>query len=159
MSTIPHPPEQLPQRFQSGAAAVEFILTFPAVLLCIYLLVVYSLVFLVQQTMTFAASEGSRAAGISTTASRDLIARTRINEIMATLPTSIRDKIQPPTVETNLDASACGATQLTRNDGFSCIRVSINYPFASNPAIILLPGMEKLVPATLSASASALYEN
>lgn len=151
------PPRRM--RAQRGASAVEFILTFPAILLCIYLLVVYSLVFLVQQTITFAAAEGSRAAIINSTTPRDQLASRRINDIMGALPTSIRDKIQAPSIQTNLTPASCGNTQLSTNEGFACVRVTINYPFASNPAIILLPGMEKLVPAMLSASASALYEN
>lgn len=138
---------------------MEFILTFPAILLCIYLLVVYSLVFLVQQTITLAAAEGARAAVISSATARDQLATTRINDIMSALPTSIRDKIQAPVIQTNLSPTVCGNTQLSSADGFACVRITINYPFASNPAIILLPGMDKLVPANLSASASALYEN
>lgn len=153
------PQGQLQARQLRGASAVEFVLTFPTILLCIYLIVVYSLVFLVQQTMTLAAAEGSRAALITTSGSREQQARTRIDNIMSALPTAIRDKIPTPVIQTGLAPAACGNPQLTTAGGFACVRVTINYPFASNPAIILLPGMESLVPATLSASASALYEN
>ena len=142
-----------------GASAVEFILTFPALLLCIYLLVVYSLVFLVQQTLTFAAAEGSRAAMITTTSTRQQLATSRVNDVLNALPAAIKSKIPAPSVQTDLEPSVCGNSQLRRVDGFSCVRVTINYAFASNPAIILLPGMEKMVPSMLSASASALYEN
>jgi len=149
-----------PRKRERGASAIEFVLTFPALLLCIYLLIVYSIIFLVQQTMTFAAAEGARSAQIfSSATTRDQLATTRVNQILTSLPASIRSKIPAPTIQTGLAPSVCGNTQLRTIDGFACARVTINYPFATNPAIILLPGMEKLVPATLSASASALYEN
>ena len=142
-----------------GASLLEFIFVFPALLLSIYLIVVYSLVFLLQQSMTYAVSEASRAAAISTAKSRDQLAIDRVNFVLTSLPTALKSKLPAPTIQTGRPASECGSSVLKTTDGFFCVRVTMTYPFASNPAIILLPGMEKLVPQTLSASASALYEN
>ena len=50
------------RRAQRGTMAVEFAMVFPVFFLVFYAIVTYSMVFVAQQSLTLAASEGARAA-------------------------------------------------------------------------------------------------
>lgn len=56
------PPPTAPRRRQSGAAAVEFAFVFPILFLLIYGVIVYSYIFVLQESLTYAAQEAAEAA-------------------------------------------------------------------------------------------------
>ena len=49
---------------KKGAAAIEFAIIFPIFFIIFYAVVTYGLIFAAQQTLTLAAAEGARAAGL-----------------------------------------------------------------------------------------------
>ncbi|SAL37881.1 TadE family protein [Caballeronia udeis] len=60
------------RRVQRGSMAVEFAIVFPLFFLVFYAIVTYSMIFVAQQSLTLAASEGARAPlrRVSSTGSR-----------------------------------------------------------------------------------------
>ncbi len=148
------------RKHAKGAQLIEFALTLPVVLILIYLIIAYSIVFLLQQTLSFAASEGARA-GLAYPVSgttRSGNANTRITQVLSALPTTYRNAMPAVSITENGPATDCGTT-LTTSSGFKCLTVRLSYPFKSTPGIILPPGMSSMMPDTLSAKATALYEN
>ena len=144
---------------QRGAQLVEFALTLPVFLIIIYLIVCYSIVFLLQQTISFAANEGARAglAFPSSSVSRTAAATARVNAILSGLPQTYRSSLTPVVTE-GLGASTCVST-LSNSSGFSCLSVSLSYNFSANPGIVVFPPVKAMLPSTLNAKATALYEN
>ena len=49
-------------RRQRGATAVEFAIIFPLFFVICYAIICFGMIFVIQQSLTFAASEGARAA-------------------------------------------------------------------------------------------------
>ena len=144
---------------QSGAQLIEFALTLPVFLIIIYLIVCYSIVFLLQQTISFAANEGARA-GLSvplSTTTRTANATARINAILSSLPATYRGALTP-TITEGLTPASCGSS-LSSTSGFQCLSVVLNYNFSANPGIVIFPPVKPMLPTNLSAKATVLYEN
>ena len=61
-SRHPYQAAQRPAPGERGTMAVEFAMVFPVFFLVFYAIVTYSMIFVAQQSLTLAASEGARAA-------------------------------------------------------------------------------------------------
>ncbi|WP_213294999.1 TadE/TadG family type IV pilus assembly protein [Paraburkholderia sacchari] len=135
------------KRAQRGVAAIEFAVTFPLFFAILYAIVMYSMIFLVQQSLTAAAAEGARAALIyqnganpaSALASRAQAACTRALAVMSWLA-------HAPQCTQSVNAAPAGCTENTAMD---CVQITLTYAWGTNPLVPPLPLMGLLAPSSL----------
>ncbi|WP_205991157.1 TadE/TadG family type IV pilus assembly protein [Paraburkholderia sp. Ac-20336] len=136
------------QRAQRGATAVEFGLVFPLFFLILYAIVTYSVIFVAQQNLTLAASEGARAAlNWQTNVSMATALTNRGNAACA----AAKLVVQPL-----VSAMQCAATNAScgTSNAMTCITVSLTYNYKSNPLLPALPLLGLAMPTMLSGSAT-----
>ncbi|MET3621914.1 TadE/TadG family type IV pilus assembly protein [Burkholderia ambifaria] len=131
-------------RRQRGVAAVEFAVVFPLFFLIFYAIVTFGMVFVIQQSLTFAASEGARAALNYTSAPCDRLvvsARNAVTQALAGSPWSqnVKFAAQVSTsvpVPTSTPGVTCSATSFasTSTSSFN-VMVTTTYSYAANPLI------------------------
>jgi len=136
------------RRTQRGTMAVEFAIVFPLFFLVFYAIVTYSMIFVAQQSLTMAASEGARAAlryqpGASSAAGALAL---RASAACATA-TGL--------VNWLAGSAPCTATYAgcSFDATMQCVNVALNYNYASRPLVPPLPLIGLPVPASLTASA------
>ena len=140
------------KRAQRGTAAVEFALAFPLFFAILYGIVMYSVIFLVQQSLTSAAAEGARAALVyqngadpaSALASRAQAACTRALTVVSWLT-------HAPQCTPAVNAAPSGCTGNTAMD---CVQITLTYAWSTNPLVPPLPLMGLLAPSSLVGQAS-----
>ncbi|GHD62041.1 TadE/TadG family type IV pilus assembly protein [Jeongeupia chitinilytica] len=134
----------IPASPQRGAAALEFALTLPLLLILIYGLAAYSMLFVLQQQLTLAAAEGGRAAMrfASSTTARDSAITAAIRQGVSGWPTARQNLVN---VQIRPAGGACPAN-------LTCLAIVVTYPYAAQP---ILPSMFGLpYPTTLSSQAA-----
>jgi Flp pilus assembly protein TadG len=130
-------------RLQNGAAAVEFAVVFPLFFLIFYAIVTFGMVFIIQQSLTFAASEGARAVLNYTSAPCDRLqvnARNAVTQALAGAPWSqnvsfaaqVSTSVPEPTSTPGVTCS--GAFTSTSTSPFN-VMVTTSYSYAANPLI------------------------
>jgi Flp pilus assembly protein TadG len=135
---------------QRGSMAVEFAIIFPLFFYVFYAIVTYSLIFVAQQSLTLAAEEGARAAlryqSGMTTVDQSLQAR---SAFACTTAKSLSNWLASGS------ATACTATPATcsYDATMSCIQVTLNYTYSTNPLVPTLPLMGLALPNSLQAQA------
>lgn len=144
------------QKMQSGLAAIEFAFVFPVFFMLLYGIITYSLIFVVQQSLTLAAEEGARAAlryvAVSTVPvtpdPRGVTACAVAKQAVSWLSSTVVGCV--PTVIPNCFVPAAPAAAVT------CVKVTVTYPYSTNPLVPLLLGriMSVAVPTTLGSSAT-----
>lgn len=145
---------------QRGNAAIEFALVFPIFFLILYAIVTYSMVFLVQQSLTAAAGEGARAAlayssGTDATAAlgaRAAQACQRALAVVNWLPGAAATTPGSPTScthEVNMAPAGC-----TDNPNMDCIQVTLTYAYGTKPLVPDLPLLDLVIPASLTGQAT-----
>ncbi|MFX1761833.1 pilus assembly protein [Paraburkholderia sp. A1RI-2L] len=140
------------KRAQRGVAAIEFAVTFPLFFAILYAIVMYSMIFLVQQSLTAAAAEGARAALIyqngansaSALASRAQAACTRALAVMNWLT-------HAPQCTQSVNTAPAGCTENTAMD---CVQITLTYAWGANPLVPPLPLMGLLAPSSLVGQAT-----
>jgi Flp pilus assembly protein TadG len=133
---------------QRGSMAVEFAIIFPLFFYVFYAIVTYSLIFVAQQSLTLAAEEGARAAlryqtGASTVAQSLALRSTAACQTAQNLTNWLSSLAQ------------CTATPAacTYNASLSCIQVTLNYAYSTNPLVPTLPLLSLALPSALQANA------
>jgi Flp pilus assembly protein TadG len=136
------------RRAQRGSMAVEFAIVFPLFFLVFYAIVTYSMIFVAQQSLTLAASEGARAAlryqtGATSTASSLALRATAA----CTTATGL--------VNWLAGSAPCTATYAacSFDATMQCVNVALIYNYASRPLVPSLPLIGLPLPASLTASA------
>lgn len=135
-------------RSQRGSMSVEFAIIFPLFFLVFYAIVTYSMIFVAQQSLTLAASEGARAA-----------LRYQPNATNAASALALRASAACATatglVNWLAGKAPCTATyaKCTFDSTMQCVNVALNYNYASRPLVPSLPLIGLPLPATLTASA------
>ncbi|HKU00163.1 MAG TPA: TadE/TadG family type IV pilus assembly protein [Paraburkholderia sp.] len=140
------------KRAQRGIAAVEFALAFPLFFAVLYGIVMYSMIFLVQQSLTSAAAEGARAALVyqngtdpaSALASRAQAACTRALAVVNWLT-------HAPQCTQAVNAAPTGCTGNTAMD---CVQITLTYAWKTHPLVPPLPLMGLLAPSSLVGQAT-----
>jgi Flp pilus assembly protein TadG len=133
---------------QRGSTAVEFAIVFPLFFLVFYAIVTYSMIFVAQQSLTLAASEGARAA-----------LRFQSNATSAASALALRASAACTTatglVNWLASSTPCTATYApcTFDATMQCVNVALNYNYASQPLVPSLPLIGLPLPANLAASA------
>lgn len=127
---------------EQGATAIEFALVFPLFLAIFIGMVTFAMVFVLQQSMTFAVEEGARAAiavdpaayspgGIldvpSFQAAVTTLARQRITNALQWLPGTLENNAVPTVA---LQAIPSGGTTVV---------VTVRYPYRAHPIIPIIP--------------------
>lgn len=122
-------------RTDRGAAAVEFALVVPLLLLILFGIISYGYMLSFRQSISQAAAEGARAAAVApVTANRTAVAFGAIQQVMG---------------------AACGSAYLvcsttTPTSCSTCIAVTVTYRYGADPSKVSLPGAGLVMPATLS---------
>jgi Flp pilus assembly protein TadG len=129
-------------RDEGGAAALEFALVLPMLLLIIFGIISYAYMFSVRQAITQAAAEGARAAAVAPTGQASTRATAAVNSTLDSLDLTCGSGGLTCTPV----AATCGTA--------ACMRVTVTFAYrANNPLPNLLP--DAMIPATLSFTSSA----
>lgn len=130
------------RRDEGGAAALEFALVLPILLLIIFAIISYAYMFSVRQALTQAAAEGARAAAVAQTGQSATRATAAVNEALSGLDMTC-----------GTAGLTCTPTPATCGTA-ACMRVTVTYAYrANNPIPNLLP--DAMIPASLSFTSSA----
>lgn len=153
------------QRRQSGAAAVEFAFVFPILFLLMYGTVIYSYVFVVQQSLHYAAQEAAEAAVKvdpavpAADALRQSNARAAAVQALAWMPVSQRDRVVGAAGEL-VGVTICAAASANCPPDSDAITVTLNFqlmqPTPLFPVLsFYIVGNVPPLPEVLRASATA----
>lgn len=133
-------------RDERGAAAVEFALVLPLLLLLLFGIIAYGFMLSFRQAMSQAAAEGAREAAVNVNANaRESSAISAVNEALDTY---------------GVDCGAAGMTcdyslvSGTTNCATQCVVIELEYDYDGHP-LIPLPLVGLVMPDTLSYTASA----
>lgn len=150
---------------QSGAATVEFAFVFPVLLLLIYGMVAYAYLFVIQQSLVFAAQEAAEAAvkvdpTTGTDAQRENYARVTATQVLSWLPADQRSRVLGDENGSAVGVSHCdeGSPQCPADSDGVIVQLTFNlqspqamFPSVSIMGLVSFPPM----PATLVARAVA----
>ena len=153
---------------QKGAAAIEFSIIFPIFFLIFYAIVTYGLIFVAQQTITLAASEGARAA-VRYQSGKDAAERQALRIAAAcNMSNQVLDWLRKMGSGQSGATGACATgittTQVTADkalcsslSGVTCIKVLVTYDYEKAPLVpkLLGPLMSLPTPKTLQGQAVA----
>jgi Flp pilus assembly protein TadG len=141
---------------QSGASALEFALVFPMLMLLSYSAVVYGYVYMLQQSINFAAQQASQAAVAvlpgtsSSSTTQTTTINNAINAALAWLPAGQKSRLSVPSSTPNCLTTGLSPTPITVEVDFALsglFPVLINLPF--------IGGTVPVLPSTLFACAVA----
>ncbi|TNM41116.1 pilus assembly protein [Nocardioides albidus] len=136
-------------RDQRGAAAVEFALVAPLLIMLVFGIIGYGMMLSFRQTLSQAATEGARAAAVQLDGSkRDESATAALDDALGALEVGgttlacgeahVTCEVDPPV--------SCGPAQ--------CVTVTVSYPYRDHPVVPTLPFLDQTLPETLTYSAT-----
>ncbi len=130
-----------------GSTAVEFAVLFPLFFIIFYAIVTFSLIFVAQQNLTFAAEEGARVALNFLPASDLPDALKKRKEAACTAALSVSGWLA--------DASSCDATPnpCAYDASMQCITVTLAYHYSTRPLVPPLPLLDVALPTQLTGTA------
>lgn len=123
---------------ERGAAAVEFALVVPLLLLLLFGIISYGYMLSFRQAMSQGAAEGARAAVVTA----DDAGRS------AAAIEAVTDALSGYGVTCNSGAMVCTAVP-EACDGRTCMRVSLVYRYADDPLLPEMPGLGLVMPDVL----------
>ncbi len=137
---------------QRGVAAIEFALAFPLFFAILYGIVMYSMIFLVQHSLTAAAAEGARAALVYQNAANTTAALTsRANAACTRALAVVNWLTQAPQCTQTVSTAPAGCSSNTAMD---CVQITLSYPWSSKPLVPPLPLMGLISPTSLVGQAT-----
>lgn len=137
---------------QRGVAAIEFALAFPLFFAVLYGIVMYSMIFLVQHSLTSAAAEGARAALVYQNATSTSLALTGRAEAACTRALAVVSWLaQAPECVKVISTAPAGCSS---NAAMDCVQITLTYPWSSKPLIPPLPLMGLISPTSLAGQAT-----
>ncbi len=153
------------RRRQSGAAAVEFAFVFPILFMLMYGTVVYSYVFVLQQSLHYAVQEAAEAAvkvdpgAPGADSLRESNARAAATRALSWMPPSQRVRVVGDSGE-RVGVTLCGAGSANCPPDSDAITVTLNFDmFDPSPLFpvlnIFIVGSVPPLPERLTASATA----
>lgn len=145
-------------RLQRGVQLVEMALILPILLTVIFGIVGFSLIFMVQHTLSSAVSQGARSVAIAgSAASPEAAARQLLSQA---LPAAVYPDGFSFTTQQLSGAADCGnALGAGTNPSLSCLSFQGMFTTANNAFISGIPFADTLFPAQLSANVVVLYQN
>lgn len=140
------------KRVQRGVAAVEFAIAFPLFFAILYGIVMYCMIFLVQQSLTSAAAEGARAALVYQNATDPTSALTsRADAACARALAVVSWLTHAPQCTQAVNVAPAGCTGNTAMD---CVQITLSYAWSTYPLVPPLPLMGLLAPPSLVGQAT-----
>jgi hypothetical protein len=143
---------------QRGAQLVELALMLLVVLTVIFAIVGYSLLFMVQHTLSSAVSQAARSVAVAgSTADPEAAAR---QLLLNSLPSAMYPAGFSFSTDQLAGAADCGnALGAGTNPALSCLEFRGFFNTAENPFLSNIPFADTFFPEQLSASAVVLYQN
>lgn len=145
-------------RLQRGVQLVEMALILPILLTVIFGIVGFSIIFMVQHTLSSAVSQGARSVAIAGTAASPEAAARQL--LAQALPAAVYPDGFSFTTQQLSGAADCGnALGAGTNPSLSCLSFQGMFTTANNAFISGIPFADTLFPAQLSANVVVLYQN
>jgi hypothetical protein len=143
---------------QRGAQLVELALMLPVVLTVIFAIVGYSLLFMVQHTLSSAVSQAARSVAVAgCTADPEAAAR---QLLLNSLPSAMYPAGFSFSTDQLAGAADCGnALGAGTNPALSCLEFRGVFNISENSFLSDIPFADTFFPEQLSASAVVLYQN
>ncbi|PZO18051.1 MAG: hypothetical protein DCE87_02995 [Betaproteobacteria bacterium] len=147
-----------PRSKQRGAQLVELALMLPVVLTVIFAIIGYSLLFMVQHTLSSAVSQAARSVAVAgSTADPEAAAR---QLLLNSLPSAMYPAGFSFSTDQLAGAADCGnALGAGTNPALSCLEFRGVFNTSENPFLSNIPFADTFFPEQLSASAVVLYQN
>jgi hypothetical protein len=143
---------------QRGAQLVELALMLPVVLTVIFAIVGYSLLFMVQHTLSSAVSQAARSVAVAGSAANPETAARQL--LQSALPSAMYPLGFSFSTDQLAGAADCGnALGAGTNPALSCLEFRGVFNTAENPFLSNIPFADTFFPEQLSASAVVLYQN
>jgi Flp pilus assembly protein TadG len=137
---------------QRGVAAIEFALAFPLFFAILYGIVMYSMIFLVEHSLTAAAAEGARAALVYQNATSASVALTNRGTAACTRAKAVMSWLaRVPDCNQVVSTAPAGCSS---NPAMDCVQITLSYPWGTNPLIPPLPLMGLITPTSLVGQAT-----
>ena len=143
---------------QQGAQLVELALVLPVILSVVFAIIGFSLVFLVQHTLSSAVSQGARSVAIAGSSGDPELAARQL--LLNALPSAIYPEGFSFSSTPLSGATDCGAALgAGTNPALSCLEFRGVFTSASNPFLSNIPFSDLFLPEELSATSVVLYQN
>jgi Flp pilus assembly protein TadG len=140
---------------ERGAAAVEFALVVPLLLLILFGIVSYGFMLSMRQGMAQAAGEGARAAAVTLVdAEKDDAAVAAIDDALSYGVTCAGGSLQRDG-ETVGTCTVSAPAPCEGDGGADCVTVSLTYAYDEHPIVPALLGLGALLPDTLEYTTTA----
>lgn len=142
---------------EKGAQLIEFALALPVLLTIVFGIIGFSLVFMVQHTLSNAVSQGARVVAVAgSTGDAESAAR---QILQSSLPSALYPSgftFQGPTVTS---ASNCSTSLASgSNPTLACMKFQGFFTPANNPFLSSIPFSSYFLPTQLTASTVVLYQ-
>ena len=145
------------RRRDDGAAAVEFALVVPLLVLLLFGIISYGVMLSFRQSMSQAATEGARAAAVTLLLNEKQAAGyASVNEAFDTFGLKCASGTLSKGAA-NVGTCAVSAPQacVPAAVDVQCVKVTISYNYRDNPLVPSFPGVGYAMPSTLTYSAQA----
>ncbi len=150
-------------RGQEGAAAVEFALVAPLLLLLVFGVISYGYMLSFRQALSQGAAEGARAAAVSpypTSAAKEQSALNAINDALgvdAYGVTCAAAAAGSPLKKDGVTVGTCSVTTAAcaSDPTKSCVTVALDYHYQDHPMLPNFPGVGLVLPTHLTYDATA----
>lgn len=145
------------RRTDKGAAAVEFALVAPLLLLLLFGIISYGYMLSFRQAISQAAAEGARAAAVATSApTRETDALKALNEGLSSYGVLCAGgKLTRGASEVGTCAVSTASPCTSATTTPLCVSVAIDYLYATNPLTPAFPGLGAVLPEHLQYQSSA----
>ena len=146
------------RRTDRGAAAVEFALVVPLLLLILFGIISYGVMLSFRQTMSQAATEGARAAAVTVVATdKQTEGYAAVDEALDSFGVTCAagNLVKDGTDVGSCDVSAPGACTPAAAGDVECVTVTLSFDYRDHPIVPSFPGVGYVLPSTLTYSAQA----
>jgi Flp pilus assembly protein TadG len=151
------------RRSQDGAAAVEFALVAPLLLVLVFGVISYGYMLSFRQALSQGAAEGARAAAVSpypAASDKEAAALDAINDaldVKAYGVTCTGVAAGSPLMKDGTTVGSCSVTTATcaSDPTKDCVTVALDYRYKSHPLLPNFPGVGLLLPSHLKYDATA----
>jgi Flp pilus assembly protein TadG len=131
---------------------VEFIIVVPFLMMFLYMIIAYGVMFSFRQTMSQAAVEGARAAAV---APSNLTYAQRRDRALVAINESFQGGIGGTLTCGGVLTCTIPTVPVTCGNSTQCISVTVQYPYRTNPRVVVPQFFGAALPANLVYTASA----
>jgi Flp pilus assembly protein TadG len=150
---IRRPKEGSRQRDERGAEMVEFAFVVVLLIMLLYGIISYGLILSAQSTVTQAAADGARAGIVASSAAVAAAETQAGGDISWMGKGACYEQDVVPTGPPNAAISCKAWTEnCPSNATNECIKVTVQYSYASDPLFPILPGLNIITPSTISST-------